>query len=186
MLANPETNDFFREIVRDHGQSVLAHVQRLVGAQEAEDVVQDVFLLVYRSLDGFEGNASVRSWLFRITHNACMSHLRKRKLRRQWSRLFAPDEEAEEASPDPLAQLERKECLQALDQGIAALPAKESMALTLFYVEECDYAQIAEAMCISQGTVATLLHRARHRLRNVVGTDYQERQLCDTLTSEKN
>lgn len=161
-----DIDERFREVVRTHRRGVLRAVQAMVGRNDSEDITQDVFLKVYEKLNTVEDSAALGAWIFTIAQNACLMHIRRRKLTKQWSRPRLQSDDAIDDTIDLHNSVEHEELADRLRQGLASLPAKQSMALVLFYLNEQDYKQIAANMNIPEGTVATLLHRARLALKN--------------------
>src|SRR3954452_3962487 len=85
--ARAGDSDAFRLLTEPHRHELQVHCYRMLGSlQDAEDALQDTLLAAWRALDGFEGRASVRTWLYRIATNRCLSALRSagRRPARQW------------------------------------------------------------------------------------------------------
>jgi len=129
--------------------------------EAAEDVTQEVFIKIWRALPGFDGRASMSTWIYTIARNASLSALRAR---RPQSSLSDPQvmEAVESINPAPSADvmLERAAILRLVDQ----LPAKQRQVVMLFYMEAQSHEEVAAMLAIPVGTVKTLLHRARARL----------------------
>jgi RNA polymerase sigma-70 factor (ECF subfamily) len=131
---------------------------------EAEEVAQEVFLRVHRSIGEFRGDAKLSTWLYTIASRLCLN------------RLDAPDRRfgraSEEAldrvpSPEPPtgADLERTELETALHQAIAALPEDRRIVVVLRDLEGLAYEEIARVLGVELGTVRSRLHRARLDLK---------------------
>jgi RNA polymerase sigma-70 factor (ECF subfamily) len=127
----------------------------------AEDVTQDIFLRVWRALPGYGAQASLSTWIYAISKNACLSELRKK--RPQVSLNQGSDEyDAEVAG---LAAPEHDDSATvSVSQVLDKLPERYRQAVTLFYMEDKSYEQTAESLGLPLGTVKALLHRARKRL----------------------
>jgi len=129
--------------------------------EAAEDVTQEVFIKVWRALPGFDGRASMSTWIYTIARNASLSALRGR---RPQSSLSDPGvmEAAESIDPVPPADVivDRAAILRLIDQ----LPAKQRQVIMLFYMEGQSHEEVATMLGMPVGTVKTLLHRARARL----------------------
>jgi RNA polymerase sigma-70 factor (ECF subfamily) len=127
----------------------------------AEDVTQEVFIKVWRALPGFDGRASMSTWIYTIARNASLSALRAR---RPQASLSDPDviEAVDAINPVPSADVlvERATILRLVDQ----LPPKQRQAIVLFYMEGQSHEEVATMLAMPVGTVKTLLHRARGRL----------------------
>jgi len=140
---------------------------------DAEDIAQDVFLKVYRSLERFRYDAQLTSWLYRITMNACIDHKR-----RQAPAGWAPfTEEAEvrmlntpEEGPGPEERTYGGQIGAVLDAEIARLPPGQRLVFTMRHHEGLKLCEIAEALGLAEGTVKRQLHAAVHRLRAALTT----------------
>jgi RNA polymerase sigma-70 factor, ECF subfamily len=132
----------------------------------AEDVTQEVFIKVWRALPGFDGRASMSTWIYTIARNASLSALRAR---RPQSSLSDPQvmEAVESTTAVPSADVvvDRAAILRLVDQ----LPAKQRQVVMLFYMEAQSYEEVATMLAMPVGTVKTLLHRARARLCAAAG-----------------
>jgi RNA polymerase sigma-70 factor (ECF subfamily) len=137
----------------------------------ADDVAQDVFVKVWRSLPSFDGRASFSTWIYAITRNAAISALRQR--RQQVSlqdEIVLAEAETELAARAPEAQEERGAAEEErLATALANLPEKQRQVVTLFYLQGRSYDEVAEMLAMPLGTVKTLLHRARGQLAQAMG-----------------
>jgi RNA polymerase sigma-70 factor (ECF subfamily) len=133
--------------------------------EAAEDVAQDVFINVWRALPGYDGRASLSTWIYSITRNASVSALRAL---RPLSSLSEPDVmaavESAVAAPVTDAAIDSAGLKRLIDQ----LPLKQRQVITLFYMEEQSHEEVAAMLAMPVGTVKTLLHRARARLSAAV------------------
>ncbi|HVP56863.1 MAG TPA: sigma-70 family RNA polymerase sigma factor [bacterium] len=163
----------FTAIVDRYKDRVFWLVKRMVGDMDAEDLTQEAFLRAYRAMPALRTGATLRTWLFRIAHNLCLTELAKRGRRGEH---LSIEEEGDERLEPLLAQAsknleerldERDFAGRVLDQ-VQQLPVAYRTALTLYYMDEAKYEEIAEVMGIPLGTVKTYLHRARLRLRQLV------------------
>ena len=163
----------FNLLVGHYQTAVYNLCLRMVNTpQTAEDATQEAFIAAYRHLDRFRGG-SFRSWLFRIAVNACYDELRRRKTRATSSldepvgerdrRLDPPD-----PSPSPEDRAEQADLRDVLAGALAAIPADQRLAITLCDVQGLDYAEIAEVMRCSLGTVKSRIARGRLRLRTIL------------------
>ena len=134
--------------------------------EAAEDVTQEVFIKVWRALPGFDGRASMSTWMYTIARNASLSALRAR---RPQSSLSDPEvmEAVEAINPVPPADIiaDRAAIRQLVDQ----LPTKQRQVVMLFYMEGQSHEEVAAMLAMPVGTVKTLLHRARARLSAATG-----------------
>lgn len=135
---------------------------------DAEDIAQEVFIKVYRSLDRFRHDSQLTSWLYRIVMNACIDH-KRRQAPAGWAP-FTEDAQllmanAPEGGPGPEEQAYGGQIAEALEAGIAQLPPGQRLVFTMRHHEGLKLAEIADALGLAEGTVKRQLHAAVHRLR---------------------
>jgi RNA polymerase sigma-70 factor (ECF subfamily) len=170
----------FATLVTRHQRYVYNLAYRLLrDAQEAEDLTQEAFLRAWRGLGGYRGaqdpaGAQFTTWLYRIVTNLCYNRLPG--LRRQ---LQEGDAEALErvAAPEahtPRARLEAGERQAHVQAAIEALPEKYRLVVTLYYLQEQSYQEIAAVLGLPMGTVKTHLYRARARLKDLLAEGWNE------------
>ncbi|MBF4995875.1 RNA polymerase subunit sigma-70 [Nocardia sp. BSTN01] len=191
MTARPRAadRDRFAADSERYRRELLAHCYRMAGsAQDAEDLVQETFLRAWRSYAGFEGRASMRSWLYTIATNVCLTARTARRTRVLPSGLNGPDSEpgrpprdnaAEEVSwleplpdgwiaadaGDPAAVVVARESLRlALVASLQHLPARQRAILLLREVLAFSAAETAEILGTTTAAVKSGLQRARARL----------------------
>jgi RNA polymerase sigma-70 factor (ECF subfamily) len=135
----------------------------------AEDAAQETFVRVWKALPGFDGRATLGTWIYAITRNTCLMELRKR---RPTVSFDDPDSvEAQHAAASiatgPAADPERENILRLVE----SLPRNQQEAVRLFYLEDRSYEAVAEQLDMPLGTVKNLLHRARKRLMELARPD---------------
>ncbi len=160
----------FAELVQKHQGLVLRTLARLLGdADEVEDLAQEVFLRLFRSLPHFRGEAKLSTFLYRIIANVAKDELRRRKHAR-WT-VSIDDEEAgwedslPHPAPGPGEVLEGGRFFASLHNALGQLSLRDRTILTLYFQEECSYQEIGEILDLPMGTVKTHLHRARQKLK---------------------
>lgn len=160
----------FDDLVRRHQATVLRLARTLGGgAVDAEDVSQEVFVRVWRSLSKFRGDSAFSTWLYRITLNVIRTHQGSfGRLRRLFA---APAQDAAETEvfaervsgdDDPEKDVLLRD---AIDKALGALPEDMRTALVLRDVQGLDYREIAAVLDVPLGTVESRIFRARQRLR---------------------
>lgn len=138
---------------------------------EAEDIAQEVFIKVYRSVKNFKGDSLLSSWIYRITVNESLDHLRRKKRQKRFgflSSLFGDNnlpvyEPADFEHPGVLQ--ENKEDAAILFILIDQLPENQRIAFVLNKVEELSYREIADVLNTTESAVDSLLQRAKQNLR---------------------
>jgi RNA polymerase sigma-70 factor (ECF subfamily) len=169
----------FEELMRRNQGRLLTVLQHLVGNREtAEDLVQEVFLRVYRARARYRPGAKFSTWLFTIANNVASNALRARGRRREvnlpsWlsgSWAARPLERLVQASSGqmPARQLDKAETRDIVRVALESLNPRQRMAVLLSKFEEMSYQDIAEAMQLSPEAVKSLLSRARGNLREVL------------------
>jgi RNA polymerase sigma-70 factor (ECF subfamily) len=155
----------FEELVEQTQRQVYTLAYRLVGDRhEAEDVAQEAYLRVFRSLRGFRQEARFETWLYRIVTNAAFSHLRRKG---RFGAVLAEGQESAVEEPEvrPVeAALDRDEVKRAL-QGLTP-GARMVVVLKDVYGLSCQ--EIADEMGLSEAAVKVRLHRARKRLKDAI------------------
>src|ERR1700678_2264607 len=183
-----ERSEEFARQAQTFRRELLAHCYRMLGsADEAEDLVQETYLRAWRSYDTFEGRASVRTWLYRIATNACLTELEQRGRRALPSGLGGPADDPEApaglAEPgvawlepipdalvtpdtrDPAAIVTAREGLRlALVASLQYLPARQRAVLILRDVLGFPAVEVAGLLGTSTAAVKSALQRARARL----------------------
>jgi RNA polymerase sigma-70 factor, ECF subfamily len=140
-----------------------------LGAADAEDVVQEAFVVVHRRLGEFEGRADIKAWVFKILLHLVRHHFRTRQRR--------PGDRAAEdpglvhdlaTEQDPAAALERAEAVDALDRLLGQLDEDKREVLVLSEIEQMTLAQIAEVTGVNPNTVASRVRAARQEFDKVL------------------
>jgi len=160
----------FRELVERYEPRVAATVVGMLGAgDEAEDVGQETFIRLYRSLDRFRGDSSLGTYLTRIAINLSLTALKRRK--RRTSRFVSRDErerELPETSVDPRGDLERKETALEVRAAVEALAPDHRAVVVLRMIDGLSTRETAEILGIPAGTVMSRLARAMDRLERAL------------------
>jgi RNA polymerase sigma-70 factor (ECF subfamily) len=143
---------------------VFGMAHRIVGASDAEEVAQEVFVRVFRGLAAFRGESQLSTWIYRLTVNASLSHLAKRGRRQEVS-----DEVLAELPAPPV--VERDLGLAArIEVALGELPAGYRAILVLHDVEGLSHEECAAILECRVGTCKSQLHKARARMRELLGS----------------
>ena len=154
----------FEALYRQHASRLYNLASRMTGAKgEADDLLQDIFLLAYRKIGSFRGESSLGTWLYRLAMNHCLDVLRSRQTRmgQQTESLDEPDADPV-ASPVPiLSEVNRID----LERAIASLPPACRAAFLLHDVEGFGHQEVGTMLGVSDGTSKSQVHKARMRIR---------------------
>jgi RNA polymerase sigma-70 factor (ECF subfamily) len=155
----------FEEIFQLHHRRVYSLCLRMLGnSTEAEDLTQDVFVLVFRKLSSFRGESAFTTWLHRLTVNQVLMHFRKNHVKKEQ---LTEDGEMPLGTMFDRNRFNRSPVLDrlALDEAIVQLPHGYRTVLVLHDVEGLEHNEIASLLGCSIGTSKSQLHRARMRMR---------------------
>jgi RNA polymerase sigma-70 factor (ECF subfamily) len=160
----------FSAIVSNYQQMVFTIVLKIVeNREDAEDITQEIFIKVFKSLEHFKEESEFSTWLYRIAYNTTLSELRKKKL------FFTSinDDLAEEIQAEETAEeIEMK--LQYLDQTLKKLSPNEIFLVTLYYMDEQSIENISKISNLSVSNVKVKLHRIRKKLAFELGKIMQD------------
>ncbi|WP_454299105.1 sigma-70 family RNA polymerase sigma factor [Salana multivorans] len=157
------------EVVREYSPQVYRLAYRLTGqAADAEDLTQEVFLRVFRSLDGYRPG-TFSGWLHRITTNLFLDQVR-RKQRQPAFPLGSYEADAPRANrvDEPERSFEMSNLDLDVQEALGALPPEYRAAVVLRDIEDLTYEEIADVLGVSLGTVRSRIHRGRARLREAL------------------
>lgn len=164
----------FQELVKRYQRKVYGVAYGMLhNSEDAMDVAQDAFIRVHRYLDKFRGSSAFFTWLYRITINLCIDHLRREgkaqtvdyddaithsggeaELLRPWS-----------MDTNPSSALDRKELREVIFQALTTLSPNHRAVILMREVEGLSYAEMAQAMKCSKGTIMSRLFHARKRMQ---------------------
>jgi RNA polymerase sigma-70 factor, ECF subfamily len=171
----------FEELLHAHTGRLLAVARRLLANEEdARDTVQEAFLSAFRSIDRFDGQAALGTWLHRIVVNAALTKLRSRRRHPEkpiedlLPTFLEDGHQARPARdwPDPSAALQREETRGSVRRHIEELPEDYRVVLLLRDIEELDTEETARLLGLTPGAVKTRLHRARQALRTLLEPEF--------------
>jgi RNA polymerase sigma-70 factor, ECF subfamily len=155
----------FEQLVERHQHKLYTLAARVLGSQnDAADAVQEAFIRAWLGLSSFRHGARFSTWLYRICLNAAHDQRTKRPT--------TPLEDAAEPS-DPRDELVAHELSGALQQALAELDGDYRVAVVLYDVLGCSYAEIAELTDVAEGTVKSRIFRGRARLGELLGTSVE-------------
>ena len=182
----------FDRIYAEHHARILRYLTRMVGAQDAEDLAQEVFIRAARSYDDFRHEAKIETWLYRIATHVAVDRLRGTASRRETLLGQELDEVATDGR-ETVSSLEEKTLRRAANECIRnviyGLPENYRTPLILSELEGFTNREIAEIMDVSLDTVKIRLHRAKEQLKQALldacqfSRDERNELTCDPLNS---
>jgi RNA polymerase sigma-70 factor, ECF subfamily len=189
LAENFDSRDSFLADAQRYRRELLAHCYRMTGSlHDAEDLVQETYLRAWKSFEGFEGRSSIRTWLYRIATNTCLTALESRQRRPLPSGLGAPssdptgaiaehpeitwleplpDVPGEHPSDPSVIVASRDSVRLAFVAALQHLPARQRAVLVLREVLQWKAAEVGEAIGVSTAAVNSLLQRARAQLDEI-------------------
>lgn len=172
LLAAGRTDEAFERTLAAYRRRVHALAYSIVrNRATAEDVAQEVFVKLWKSLPRFDGRAQLSTWIYAIARNAAISALRRERPQASLSDPAVHDEADAALAADRPAEREHDARLLGL---VEALPEKQRQAVTLYYLEERSCEEVAAMLAMPVNTVKTHLHRARASLAAALGPRLRE------------
>ena len=166
----------FEEVIRKYDKLIYNLAKKLMGnAADAEDVSQEVAIKIYRNLDKCKGEDYLPAWISRITHNACIDALRKKKGKYTDSLDEMLDfddgemaKQLPDAQPSPEELLLQKEVSEQIEEALQKLSPAYRSLIVLRDVQGHSYEEVAEIMALPLGTVKSKIFRGRAKLRQIL------------------
>lgn len=167
---------FFGHIVTRYEPKLARYIRRLGvrNTEDGEDVLQEIFIKVYRNLNGFDTSLSFSSWIYRIAHNEAISFYRKKHVRPEGHLIDEGDDHLlrEMTKEDNVEVSFDKEInAKVLEQALYELDNKYRDILILRFFEHKEYEEISDILKIPTGSVGTLIHRGKKQLKKVINTE---------------
>ncbi len=172
VLLSLKQKEYFADLMERYEAKLLRYINRLgvSRTEDREDILQEIFIKVYRNLHAFDQKLSFSSWIYRIAHNETMSWFRKRRVRPEHTLVDDGDAVLNMISSDERTDdvHQHRETEDVVRRALDALPEKYRTALLLRFFEEKSYEEIADIIEVPVGTVATLVHRGKQQLRTLL------------------
>lgn len=176
LIERAKKNDIhaFEELISPYTNALLNYIFRYIkNRDDAEDILQETYLKVYKSIKTFEGNSSFKTWLYRIATNMSIDYLRKNKRTESVSlNQTADDGEYELQIPDstysPEEQAKKNAALSALKEAMENMSDEHRTIITLRDIEGFSYDEIADVTKTTVGTVKSRISRARSQLKKLL------------------
>lgn len=179
MISNKQTNteQIFQEIVRNHSDRIYnLALMKCNQVTLAQDICQVTFIRVYKGLHSFRKESQLGTWIYRIALNVCHTMIKKES--QISGNMIAMDDRSDLEPVDTQEDVEENFLLGVqkgqIRQAISALPPLQSDAITLYYLKEFQYSEVAEIMNIPLNTVKSHLRRAKDNLRKLLMEIYDE------------
>ncbi len=170
----------FETLINSYRVLVIHVVYRMImNTEDREDICQEVFIRIYRSLAGFRFESKLSTWISKIAYNTCINHLQKS--RQMLIDECLPGAESLDDLPGGATPsdnlIEERDVSRRVKAEIDNLPTIYRTILTLYHLEEMSYAEIADIMDMPVGTVKSHLFRARKHLKNKLMSKYKREDL---------
>lgn len=181
-VLNGNQRDFERLVEKYQSAVFRMAIGLLHNKEDAEEIVQDVFIKVYKSLSSFDAKAAFSTWLYRVTVNASLNVLRKKKRQKLWVELSDILQlRSKEKQADALLTEQSDNTL--IYQAMKDLPAMQRVAFVLSKYEELPQARVAEILHLSTGAVEQLIYRAKRNLKQKLEKKFSVRKIIKTSVS---
>jgi len=172
----------FKKLVENYQKLVVNTCFGMVhSTEDAEDIAQEVFIEVFRSIQNFRADAKISTWLYRIAVNRSLNFIRDNK-RNKWFHSFEDivmsknsQLTSDKHNETPAAELEKMQRANIIHQAIDSLPENQKTAFTLNKYEDLSYKEISEVMDLSVSSVESLIHRAKTGLQKKLYTCYKKK-----------
>ena len=174
----------FRHLVENYQQRVInVCFGMLHNMEDAEDVAQEVFIEVHRSIQKFRADSKISTWLYRIAVNRSLNFIRDNK-KRKWFKSFDDVVKTKNAElpkmqenhyDDPEHELEKQQRANLLHEAINSLSDNQKTAFSLNKYDDLSYQEISEVMNLSVSSVESLIHRAKMNLQKKLHTCYKKK-----------
>ncbi|MCX6795760.1 MAG: RNA polymerase sigma factor [Candidatus Falkowbacteria bacterium] len=167
VLLALEDQAFFAGIMNRYSDKLARYIRRIsnFGEEEVEDVLQDIFIKVYKNLNDFDNDLKFSSWIYRITHNQVISHHRAKSARPQTVEIDDFLANRLRAEIDLTAEIEGKDLKKEVATMLSVLKPIHREILVLRFFEEKSYEEISDILKKPNGSVATLIYSAKKELK---------------------
>ena len=170
-LKNPETlAKAFEVLVNAYKERLYWHVRRIVlNHDDADDVLQNTFIKVYKSIAGFKGESKLYSWMYRIATNEALTFLKQKSRKLGVSNLELQEKLVENLEAD--VYFEGEEIQLKLQKALATLPEKQKLVFNMKYFQEMKYEEISKVLGTSVGGLKASYHLAAKKIEAYLRAD---------------
>ena len=165
----------FEQLVLDNQNKVYTLAFRMVNdREEAADLAQEAFLKAWQGLPSFHGDSSFSTWIYRLTTNLCIDHIRRQKRQQEIKPVTSIDDsenglgEVADWKQDPQRHVERQELHRTLARALQQLPDQQRQILVMRELSGLSYQEIGQALDLDLGTVKSRIARARKNLQKIL------------------
>lgn len=168
MVKDGDTNAFSVLVERYKNMVFTLSLKMLKAREEAEEVSQDTFVKIFRSLSKFNGESKFSTWVYKIAFNTCLDRIKKNKRSQPVVTMNEFTEQQAISLLNGFDSTEEKERKQMIQDCVRWLPGEDSFLLTLYYFEEQSLDEIAKIIGITANNVKIRLYRSRKKLASVL------------------
>jgi RNA polymerase sigma-70 factor (ECF subfamily) len=168
LVKDGDTNAFAVLVGRYKDMVFTLSLKMLKDREEAEEVSQDTFLKIYKSLGKFNGESKFSTWIYKVAFNTCLDRLKKNKRLQPVAGLDEFTEQEAISLTNVLDSIEERERKQMIQDCLYGLPGEDSFLLTLYYFEEQSLEEIATIIGTNPNNVKIRLYRSRKKLASLL------------------
>jgi RNA polymerase sigma-70 factor, ECF subfamily len=165
-LKNEVTRETaFRELISQYKERLYWHIRKIViGHEDADDVLQNTFIKVFKNINNFKGESKIYSWMYRIATNESISHLNKKAKLEKIDSETLQNQLVENLQAD--IYFDGDEIQLKLQKAIATLPQKQQLVFNMKYFDDMKYHDISEILETSVGSLKASYHHARKKIES--------------------
>lgn len=171
-----EDIDMYAVLIERYEKQLMVYVRRIlfVSVEDAEDILQEIFIKVYRNINSYNPKYKFSSWIYRIAHNEAVSYLRSKKRKQLSKNVSSVEDDIFDKIPSDIdieGEYIKKDSIKTVAQALKNLDSKYREVLILRFFEEKEYNEISEILHIPSGTVASLINRGKEKLKILMEKD---------------
>ena len=160
----------FEELISRYEKKLLRYVTRIsnFSNEENEEILQEIFIKVWKNINSFSADLKFSSWIYRIAHNETISIFRKVKSRGTSEQVELPEELFLPSKIDFVKELDDKMTSHNIQNVLLEMDTKSREILVLKFLEEQSYEEISDILKLPMGTIATRINRAKEKFRGIL------------------
>jgi len=164
LLDPTSKEEAFRDLVRTYQERLYWHIRKIVlNHEDADDVLQETFIKIFRNLDSFQGNSSLFTWMYRIATNESITHINRKKRKNKISDVEYNELALENLKSD--VYFEGDTIQLKLQKAIATLPERQRMVFNMRYFDEMPYQEISDILGVTVGGLKSTYHIASQKIK---------------------